>query len=146
MNATMPQDMNIPEGKVFPENDSRESGPRIDDGSVVEQPVERALETSKERAGERFSEILSRIPKTTAPTGTASDDGQIELDAKSVYNETDEETRITMLLSLVETKGPVYAVRVAQHLNDNFVLDRMHDELAGRFYEALVSKGVLRDE
>ncbi|NTW30430.1 MAG: hypothetical protein HGB34_00500 [Candidatus Moranbacteria bacterium] len=142
----MPQDIHIPEGKIFSENDSRESGPRIDDGSVIEQPVERALEASKERAGERFSEILSRISKTTAPAVTASDDGQVELDAKSVYNEADEETRIAMLLSLVETKGPVYAVRVAQHLNDNFVLDRMHDELAGRFYEALVSKGVIRDE
>jgi hypothetical protein len=142
----MPQDMNIPEGKAFPGNDSREAGPRIVDQSAIERPADHVIEASKERASEKFSEILSKIPKTAAPTPTASDDGQVELDAKSVYNETDEETRVTMLLSLVQTKGPVYAVKVAQHLNDYYVLDRMHDELAGRFYEALKAKGVLADE
>ncbi|NTV55396.1 MAG: hypothetical protein HGA16_02760 [Candidatus Moranbacteria bacterium] len=142
----MPQDMNIPEGRAFPENDSREVGPRIVEQSASEQPAEHVIETSKERASEKFTEILSKIPKTASSTPTVSDDGQVELDAKTVYNETDEETRVTMLLSLVETKGPVYAVKVAQHLNDYYVLDRMHDELAGRFYEALKAKGVLGDE
>jgi hypothetical protein len=139
--------MNVPEGKIFQENDVREVGPEQPAGpSSVERPMEGGMEASKERASEKFSEILSKIPKTVVPTQTVSDDGQVELDAKSVYNETDEETRVTMLLSLVETKGPVYAVKVAQHLNDYYVLDRMHDELAGRFYEALKSKGVIGDE
>ncbi|NTW30470.1 MAG: hypothetical protein HGA33_04270 [Candidatus Moranbacteria bacterium] len=142
----MPQDTNIPEGKAFQENDGREIGPMTVDQPTIEQVSEHVIEVSKERASEKFTEILSKIPKTAAPDLTVSDDGQVELDAKSVYNETDEETRVTMLLSLVETKGPVYAVKVAQHLNDYYVLDRMHDELAGRFYDALKAKGVLGDE
>lgn len=142
----MPQDMNIPEGKILQEGDGHEIGPGFSGQPSIEQLSERSVESSKERASEKFSEILSKIPKTATPAPITSDDGQVELDAKSVYNETDEETRVTMLLSLVETKGPVYAVKVAQHLNDYYVLDRMHDELAGRFYEALKAKGVLGDE
>jgi hypothetical protein len=142
----MPQDMNVPEGKLIREGDVREVVPQQVGSSSMEQPAERSVEESKERANEKFSEILSKIPKASVPAPTTSDDGQVELDAKSVYNETDEETRITILLSLVETKGPAYAVKVAQHLNDYYVLDRMHDELAGRFYEALKSKGVIGDE
>jgi hypothetical protein len=47
------------------------------------------------------------------------------------------------LLSLVETKGPEYAVRVAIKLNDYYVLDRMHDEMSERFYDGLVAKGLI---
>lgn len=142
----MPQDMNISEGKILQEGDGHEIGPDFSGQPSIEQPSERSVESSRERASEKFSEILSKVPTAQSPVSSATDDGQIELDAKSVYNETDEEARVTMLLSLVETKGPVYAVKVAQHLNDYYVLDRMHDELAGRFYEALVSKGVIRNE
>ena len=97
-------------------------------------------------ASEKISEILSKVPTTASPTSVVPNVAEVELDAKSVYNETDEESRVTKLLSLVETKGVEYAVKVAIHLNDYYVLDRMHDALASRFYEALVAKGVIRDE
>jgi len=141
----MPQDMNIPEGKIVEGGGYRESGPQVPEQVTVGPLPESGVESSKERAGEKYSEILSRIP-TQATASPAIATEEVELDAKSVYNETDEEARVTKLLSLVETKGAEYAVRGARHLNDYYVLDRMHDELAGRFYEALVTKGVIRDE
>ncbi len=139
----MIQDMSGPEGKMTEVPRDTEAGPAVPDRVSSERMPESTVESSKERAAEKYSAILSRIP-TQSPQ--PSDDTQVGVDAKSVYDETDEETRVTMLLSLVETKGPAYAVRVARHLNDYYVLDRMHDELAGRFYEALMEKGVIRDE
>ncbi len=136
--------MNIPEGKL-PTGESRGVETPGSGQIVSEQSPEHAIEASKERAGEKFTEILSKIP-TTASATVSSDGATIGLDAQSVYDETDEEARVTKLLSLVETRGVEYAVKVARHLNDYYVLDRMHDELAGRFYEALVAKGVIRDE
>jgi len=140
----MPQTINIPEGRPLGAGSSPEAGPQSPGAASVERPVEASVEASRERAGEKFSEILSKVPASTTPVVPIV--AEVELDAKSVYDETDEETRVTKLLSLVETKGVEYAVKVAQHLNDYYVLDRMHDELASRFYEALVAKGVIRDE
>ncbi len=140
----MPQDMNIPEGKL-PIGESRGVEAPGSGQIVSEQSPEHAIEASKERAGEKYTEILSKIPTTASPA-VPSDGATIGLDAQSVYDETDEEARVTKLLSLVETKGVEYAVKVARHLNDYYVLDRMHDELSGRFYEALVAKGVIHDE
>ncbi|MEI7749533.1 MAG: hypothetical protein WCJ25_00860 [Candidatus Moraniibacteriota bacterium] len=140
----MPQAINIPEGRPLGAGNTPEAGPQAPGVASFERSVETSVEASKERAGEKFSEILSKVPASATPvTSTVA---EVELDAKSVYNETDEEARVTKLLSLVETKGVEYAVKVAIHLNDYYVLDRMHDELASRFYEALVAKGVIRDE
>ena len=112
--------------------------------SVESQEVraERAPEKGAEAAREKYAEILSKVT-SHVPTATSDDD--LGIDAKSIYNETDEEARVTKLLSLAETKGVIYAVRVAQHLNDFYVLDRMHDELAGRFYDALKERGLIAE-
>ena len=142
----MPDTHVIPEARPFEGGNASEVGPQELGQGPAEESVERTIESSKERAGEKFSEILSKVSAPVPSSQTVSDVAEVELDAKSVYNEMDEETRVTKLLSLVETKGAEYAVKVAIHLNDNYVLDRMHDELASRFYEALVAKGVIRDE
>jgi ATP-dependent 26S proteasome regulatory subunit len=142
----MPDINVIPEVKPFEGGNATEAGPQVLGEGSVEQPIDASVEASKERASEKFSEILSKVPTTASPTSVVPNVAEVELDAKSVYNETDEESRVTKLLSLVETKGVEYAVKVAIHLNDYYVLDRMHDALASRFYEALVAKGVIRDE
>lgn len=105
---------------------------------------ENISEKATEAADERYREILS---KTAAPQGAVSsaDVTAVEVDAKAVYDETDAEARVTKLVSLAETKGIEHAVRVAQKLNDFYVLDRMHDELSGKFYDALKAKGLLSE-
>lgn len=138
--------MNVPEVKIPEGTSAPEAGPRMPDQSPLERVAEQAVETAPEQATEKVAETLPKATVTTQPAPPPVVDAEVELDAKSVYNETDEEARVTKLLSLVETKGPEYAVRVARHLDDNYVLDRMHDELAGRFYETLKAKGVVRDE
>lgn len=106
--------------------------------------VERAPENAPESQGERHAETPVATPTVPLPT-TPIDDGQIEIDAKAVYDETDAEARVTKLVSLAEVNGVEHAVRVARKLNDFYVLDRMHDELSGKFYDALKAKGMISE-
>ncbi len=105
---------------------------------------EKSPETAKESAKEKYNAILSQV-KPALSGGTVSSEGAAN-DAKNVYAETDAGARVTQLLSLAETKGVEHAVKVAVHLNDFYVLDRMHDELAEKFYDALKARGLLHDE
>ncbi|MEI6650316.1 MAG: hypothetical protein WCL23_02655 [Candidatus Moraniibacteriota bacterium] len=136
----MPQDISLPGIESVPQ---AEQVPSQEYRGTPLAP-ESAPEQSRERAGERYSEILSKVTPQQPVQTVTDDDHGVGLDAQSVYSETDVEARVTKLLSLVETKGPEYAVRVAIKLNDFYVLDRMHDEMAVRFYDALVAKGVIK--
>lgn len=119
-------------------------------GGVFEAriPDQQSSERAGERARESFSEILSKMPATALSplSGDDSNAASVATDAKAIHEETDEEAKVAKLLSLVETKGAEHAVRVALHLNDYYALDRMHDALAERFYDALVAKGVIGRE
>ena len=108
-----------------------------------EGAVEHAPEAAEERAGEKFSEILAKVPTAPAAAAQPADTAVVVDDAKSIAAEMDEETRVTKLVSLAQVKGVAHAVKVAEHLNDYYVLDRMHDELADKFYDALKAKGMI---
>lgn len=116
---------------------SKEAGPS--DG------IEHAPETAAESAKEKYAEMMAQV-RPVAPAASMPADEAVAVDAKAVYDETDAEARVTKLISLAETKGAAHAVRVAGRLNDFYVLDRMHDELAEKFYDALKAKGMLKDE
>lgn len=45
-----------------------------------------------------------------------------------------DEEKIQHLLSLAKDKGVIFAVKVAQKMNDPYVLDRLHDMLAKNGY------------
>lgn len=139
----MPEDVNMPETERMP------TGPEVSSSEVgseahPETPVspERAAECARERANEKYREILTKVSGVPVPATDVSIEEDV--DAKAVYGETDAEARVNKLLSLAETKSPEYAVRVAMRLNDFYVLDRVHDEMAEKFYDALVERGVIR--
>lgn len=121
-------------------------------GEVERQPEvgplaspEKATEQAPEAANEKFAEILSKAPVSQG-SGLPTDDAAVDIDAKAIYDETDAEARVTKLVSLAETKGIEHAVRVARKLDDFYVLDRMHDELSGKFYDVLKERGLIREE
>lgn len=113
--------------------------------SPVEAPAnpERSVERGSDRVHEKYAEILSKVtPKPVS--AVVAMEGEVSVDAKAVYGEVDAEARVTRLLSLADAKGPEHAVRVAMKINDFYVLDRIHDELPERFYDALVAKGTIK--
>lgn len=112
---------------------------------VMEAPF--APETVPEKAPEAYRELLSKVTPTKQAT-PADDDHEdtVILDAKHIGAMTDEESKVQKLLDLAGTKGVVHAVKVARSLKDYYALDRMHDELAGKFYDGLLEKGLIEKE
>lgn len=107
-----------------------------------ETKVER--ESGKEQSGKKLDEILLHQSSSSPSSSSLTQDYTI--DAKSIGEEVDEESKIQKLLDLANTKGVVHAVKVARSLSDYYVLDRMHDELVDKFYEGLLAKGMITKE
>lgn len=101
-------------------------------------------EARKEGAVEKedtYSKILSK-----AHASQPSDDQAIPHDAESISAQDDEESKIEKLIQLATTKGVIHAVKVAKHMDDNYVLDEFHDRLLmDELHDALVKKGLIRD-
>lgn len=99
----------------------------------------------KEGAAEKdesYSKILSKI-KAQSP---AADDASVMSDAQTVSVGDNIEAKINSLVNLAMQKGVPHAVKVARHLEDNYMLDEMHDRLlADEFHDALVAKGLLQE-
>lgn len=98
-------------------------------------------EASSEKVEDRFSDILSKAGSAPVPM----DDGQLAVDAEAVSKQTDAESQVAELLQMASIKGVPYAVKVARKLGDYYILDKMHDELAEKFYEALKAKGMIEE-
>lgn len=113
------------------------SSPDISSESKIE-----FRESGHERAAAKYEKILSKVK---APQSSASSD-DATVDAKSLMNMDDEEGKIQKLIDLAQVKGVEHAVKVARSLGDYYVLDRMHDELAGKFYDGLVEQGLITKE
>lgn len=112
--------------------------------NISETAPAREMPERKEGAMEKdsaYSKILSKIK--TASSAVQSD---ISTDAKAASEETDYESKIVKLVEIAETKGVAHAVKVAQHLEDNYTLDELHDRLlAEDLHNALVKKGMIRE-
>ena len=115
-----------------------------------EKSKETLLKTKKEAAGEIISaekdsvygKILSKVKKQ--PAKPAGSDYEIQTDAQTASNKSDAESQIQHLADIALNKGVVHAVKVAKHLEDNYVLDMFHDKLlADEFHKALVEKGLI---
>jgi hypothetical protein len=116
-----------------------------------EEPVGPALDVEKESPREiisaekdnAYGKILSKI-KTRSQTD--SNHELIKTDAAGVFQKTDAQSQIQHLVDIAFQKGVVHAVKVARHLEDNYVLDMFHDKLlADELHDALVSKGLIEE-
>jgi hypothetical protein len=88
-----------------------------------------------------YAKILAKVKN---PATTTRND--VSADAKTTNEETDYENKIIKLVELAEAKGVVHAVKVAQHLEDNYLLDELHDRLlATDLHDALVKKGMITE-
>jgi len=114
----------------------------------LENEKEKKKLAEKEIVGEKlkverddaYQQILSKVKKKV----TDDNNGDVVGDAKKI-SQTDAESQIQTLVDLAMTKGVVYAVKVAKHLEDNYVLDMLHDNLlADELHKSLEEKGLLQ--
>jgi len=127
----------------FLENSEKSVAEMVDNKAKTLEFKEEKLE-KKEGAVEKeaaYSKILSKV-KTTA----TSADKSISDDAKSTNAEKNAESKIEKLVQLAMQKGVIHAVKVARHLDNNYVLDEFHDRLmVEELHDALIKRGLIRE-
>lgn len=119
------------------------------DAKVIEKlefPQEKN-EKAQERVVEKektYSKILSKVKTVQTPVDDSSD--VVADDVKETFEAATPEAKVDKLVKLAMTKGVVHAVKVAKHMDDNYVLDEFHDKLmAEEFHSALVEKGIIKE-
>jgi len=110
--------------------------------SAGEKAPELVLER-QEGAVEKDDSYLKILSKVKSQA-TSADDDSIKTDAQTVSEAQDAEAKISRLVNLAMQKGVHHAVKVARHLEDNYVLDELHDRLlADELHDELVKKGLI---
>lgn len=125
------------------EKEGEISGKEETKGENIILPEQKAEAKENAKESEHFySQILSQAKTQSAP----QDDKTVNDDAEVLSKEKDVEVKIQGLVSIAETKGVVHAVKVAKHLEDNYVLDELHDRLLSEeLHKALLEKGLIKE-
>ncbi|MFZ5981953.1 MAG: hypothetical protein ACOYS2_00020 [Patescibacteria group bacterium] len=130
-----------------PEEASKLPSSQEDVPEAVPEVAPEKFSEKKEDAGEKesfYRKILSGAKKSANSDDSA--DEVTDDDLEVVKKEKEVENKIQALLGIVEARGVVYAVKVAKKLEDNYVLDELHDRmLSEKFHAALVAKGFIKD-
>ncbi len=127
------------EAAALEKKPERESGAEKEPGAGEAQEVKVAekIETARR--------AISTQPATPA---------HIQTDAQSVSEITEYEKKVEKLLELALEKGPMHAIKVAQHMDkgkvsaqlDNYTLDEIHDRLLEEeLRNQLFQKGLLKE-
>lgn len=108
--------------------------------AVEKEVVSEMISAERDSA---YGNILSKI-QTQAQAIT--DPNSVAADAHAASLKTDADAQVQHLVDVAMAKGVVHAVKVAQHLEDNYVLDTLHDKLlADELHDALLQKGLLKE-
>lgn len=131
------KDLNLEKKFKFP---GREGGAEKRDVFSAEKEVPQEVAGAEKDSA--YQDVLSKIQ--------ASDDGgaghaAVARDAARL-NSVDPETHVQHLVDIALQKGAVHAVKVARHMDDNYILDMFHDRLlSDQLHEALMKKGVIKE-
>lgn len=100
-------------------------------------------EISSAEKDDSYGKILSKVQ---AQQNDEIDYGAVASDAQAGISKIDAETQIQHLVDLASQKGIIHAVKVAQHMQDNYILDTFHDRMLGEeLHNALVEKGMIKE-
>ncbi len=102
--------------------------PENSDGFELEK--REATEKKEASSNGQMSELKKSIEDMDLDDGASM---QAAASAESLA-EVEEGKRLKNLLELAKSKGVVFAVKVAQKMNDPYVLDLLHDKLAENGY------------
>lgn len=104
------------------------------------EQVSEIISAEKDQA---YQDILSKV-HSTAPAPAAV--GNVADDAKEASEKMDAESQLKHLVEIASQKGVVHAVKVAQHLESNYILDSFHDKLLSEeLHKALLEKGLIQE-
>jgi len=120
------------------EPNRQESAPFSD----IEREIPREISASEKDSA--YDKILSKIQ--TPADDSSTDQNDVANDAQAGAQKMDAETQIQHLVDIAQQKGIMHAVKVARHMEDNYILDTFHDRmLADELHDALVKKGMIKE-
>lgn len=126
-------------GSVDLSNINEKNPESVPDAAVEREKPQEISAAEKDNA---YGKILSKVQ--TQPDDVKQD--EVASDALTGAQKTDAETQIQHLLDLAERKGVMHSIKVARHMEDNYILDTFHDRmLADELHDALVKKGMLKE-
>lgn len=103
---------------------------------------EKPQEISAGEKDDSYGKILSKVQ---AQTDDANQD-DVANDAQVGAQKSDAESQVQHLVDVAQQKGVVHAVKVARHMENNYILDTFHDRiLADELHDALVKKGMITE-
>ncbi|MFO7807422.1 MAG: hypothetical protein R6V40_03310 [Candidatus Moraniibacteriota bacterium] len=146
----MPDNMNAKkEGERF-ENLEKGSSRKEELGEKTE---EEGFKRKKEDV-ERENKISEEALKQVREKATSSKDGmkKQKKDERGVFEELTQmentEDRINKLMQVASQEGPQKAIKIAEKLNRNYVLDKVHDNMVneGELRDELIKKGFIKEE
>lgn len=117
----------------------------IAEGKIEFLPSTEEKKERKEGVMEKddaYSKILSNVSSANQKNPI----GDVKKDAQEANLGVDAESKIENLVKIAQMKGIPHAVKVAKHMEDNYVLDEFHDRLLGEeLHKALVEKGLIME-
>ncbi|MEA1926020.1 MAG: hypothetical protein U9M90_02100 [Patescibacteria group bacterium] len=104
----------------------------------------------KQEQQEQVAEhVQQKIKQQTAASDDGDDESKEEIreQTQEIMSIQDADQQIEKIIELATRKDPYFAIKIAQKLDDNFILDEVHDELIeDKVRKVLVSKGLLKGE
>lgn len=127
-----------------PEGTDREDSSQKPEGNIFKIEKETSSEVAASEKDAAYNKILAKIKKPAGDEDVAQE--EVKLDAEKFFDRTDAESQVQYLIDIALNKNVVHAVKVARHLEDNYVLDMFHDKmLADELHDALVQKGLIQE-
>jgi hypothetical protein len=106
----------------------------------VEEEVRQEISAAEHDGA--YQQILSKV----ASTKSSISQEEVKSDANKVFQNQDAEGQVQHLVDIAMQKGVYHAVKVAQHLESNYVLDQFHDKLiSDELHSALLQRGLLKE-
>jgi hypothetical protein len=117
---------------------SREDVARI---TKIEQEIPQEIVAAEK--DDSYGKILSKVQ---AQDDSIADQNAIASDALVGSQKIDADSQVQHLVDIAGQKGVIHAVKVAQHMQDNYVLDTFHDKLLSEeLHAALLQKGLIKE-
>jgi hypothetical protein len=93
-----------------------------------------------------YHKVISQVKKTDDTTDNNSGNKSINDAAEVISKEKNVETKVQSLVGIAENQGVIQAIKVAKHLDDNYILDELHDRLlSDELHDALVKRGFIKE-
>jgi len=104
-------------------------------------------ETNKEVSSVEKDSSYGKILSDVSQKDSKNDD-EVKSDADIIMQKKmDAESNTQHLVDLAISKGVAHAVKVARHMDDNYVLDMLHDEMiSDEFRKVLIEKKLIVEE